>query len=292
MTTARPQPHEQVPYRPLRREDRVLAVIPHFSSEEWLGQAIASITGQTRPPDQVVVIDDASPAPPTSLVGNHPGVTLLRSDLNVGPYRLIQQVISASDCDAILFQDADDWSAPNRLDVLLATGEEAGSPYVGCQKVDIVTWQSRETQTWYPLDPRAALSDPAITFPIHHPSTLVSRALVMGIGGFATGLRFGGDFEFFRRAVHVAPVVNTDQVLYYYRRHGRSLTGNQSTGLGSPLRRQTSDLVLGRARLNDSRALVGLPPILAPIAVGNPVPLRRLAGPAVPAVGLVERTRP
>ena len=50
----------------------------------------------------------------------HPGVTLLHAAENVGPYRLVQQVIDDTDYDAYLFQDADDWSAPDRLEQLLA----------------------------------------------------------------------------------------------------------------------------------------------------------------------------
>ena len=46
-------------------------------------------------------------------------MTLLHADRNVGPYRLVQQVIEDTDYDAYLFQDADDWSAPDRLEQLL-----------------------------------------------------------------------------------------------------------------------------------------------------------------------------
>ena len=65
------------------------------------------------------MIDDASDEPPLEIVARLPHVTLLHADRNVGPYRLVQQVIEETDYDAYLFQDADDWSAPDRLEQLL-----------------------------------------------------------------------------------------------------------------------------------------------------------------------------
>src|SRR5262249_42072276 len=83
----------------------VLALIPHFKCEQWLDDCLASLRAQTRPLDGIVVIDDASGDPPIEIVERHPGVTLLHAAENVGPYRLIQQVMDDTDYDAYLFQD-------------------------------------------------------------------------------------------------------------------------------------------------------------------------------------------
>ena len=52
---------------PLRRDSRVLAIVPHHRCEPWLEQCLRSLTRQTRPPDAIIVVDDASPAPPRRL---------------------------------------------------------------------------------------------------------------------------------------------------------------------------------------------------------------------------------
>lgn len=94
----------------------VLALVPHYRCEIWLRRCLRSLVNQTRPPDGIVVIDDASEHPPIEIVAEFPTVTLLASDRHVGPYRLIQQVIEMTNYWAYLFQDADDWSSCDRLE--------------------------------------------------------------------------------------------------------------------------------------------------------------------------------
>ena len=82
-------------------DSTVLALIPHFQCEEWLDDCLASLAAQTRPLDGIVVIDDASDEPPIEIVRAIPQVTLLHAERNVGPYRLVQQVIEETDYDAL-----------------------------------------------------------------------------------------------------------------------------------------------------------------------------------------------
>ena len=124
------QPHLPRPGARLHERSRILAIVPHFRCETWLATALASLLSQTRQPDAIVVIDDGSPDPPTDIVEQFAGCTLLVAERNHGPYRIIQQVIADTDYDGYLFQDADDWSAHDRLDLLLRaaarTGAESG----------------------------------------------------------------------------------------------------------------------------------------------------------------------
>ena len=119
----------------LHTASSVLAVIPHHQCEAWLGDAIESLVAQTRALDGIVVVDDAGGDPPTSIVGRFPHVTLLKvaARANVGPYRISQQVIRETAYDGYLWQDADDWSMPERLESLLEAAERTGAELVGSQ---------------------------------------------------------------------------------------------------------------------------------------------------------------
>jgi hypothetical protein len=263
----------------------VLAVIPQYRCEEWLEQCLRSLVTQTRHAQGIVVVDDGSPAPPTAIVEKFPAVTLLRSRENVGPYRLIESVIRRTRYDAYLFQDADDWSTSDRLEVLIAAAEQTGAELVGCQELKLTSSGDGETfATTYPLDVNGALAlEP--THALVHPASLVARTLVERIGGFAGGLRFGGDTEFLFRAAHVARIVNVDRFCYFTRVRPGSLTTSEDTRAKSPARRQLGREIVDLARQNYVRADRGEAPDLRPLRVAAAVPLEHVAGPALVANG-------
>jgi hypothetical protein len=265
----------------------VCALIPHYGCEAWLAQAIESLLEQTRAPNAIVVIDDASPVPPVDVVSAYPEVTMLAAADNGGPYRLIQAVIDRTEFDAYLFQDADDWSAPDRLEVLLAEAERTGAELVGSHEVRVLVDQGDVHPVRYPLDVNAVLAERPTAFPLLHPTSMVARRLVTRLGGFATGMRFSGDAEFLRRAGHVARVVNADHVGYFRRKRAGSLTTDPSTGLGSPERRRVQEALAERARANAATRS----PDLRPWRAAPPPELRWLAGPPLGASRPASRPR-
>lgn len=269
----------------------VCALVPHYGCEAWLGQALESLLEQSRPPQAVVVIDDASPEPPVDVVAAYPEVTMLAAADNGGPYRLIQAVIDSTGFDAYLFQDADDWSAPDRLEVLLAEAERTGAELVGSHEVRVLVDQGDAHAVRYPLDVNAILTERPTAFPLLHPTSLVGRDLVVRIGGFATGMRFSGDAEFLRRAGHAARVVNVDHVGYFRRKRSGSLTTDPLTGLGSPERRRVQEVLAARATANATASERGAPPDLRPWRTVAPPALRHLTGPRAGAHGLPGRRR-
>ena len=263
----------------LHEGSRVLAIVPHFRCEQWLATALASLTAQTRPADAIVVIDDGSPHPPAGIVEQFPGCTLLVAEGNCGPYRLVQQVIAETDYDGYLFQDADDWSAHDRLELLLQAAARTGADLIGCQEG---RWQPGETSLCclLPDDASRALT----AAPVHvllHPTSLMSRAFLLRAGGFATGLRFFGDTEFLWRSHHWGRIANIPFVSYFRQQRADSLTGSPDTGHRSEARlRIKTDCY---QRFWDARAAVerGESPPRDPYRTAPPVALRHVAGPGL-----------
>ncbi|MDQ3889999.1 MAG: glycosyltransferase, partial [Actinomycetota bacterium] len=251
----------------------VLAVIPHFRCEEWLDECLESLVRQTRPLDGIVVIDDASGDPPLRTVQRFPEVTLLHADRNVGPYRLVQQIIEETDYDAYLFQDADDWSAPERLELLLRYAAESGAELIGTQEIRVFCDEPEVAPIRWPLDVAPEFAQKPTAFPLLHPTSLVTRDLVVALGGFASGLRFSGDAEFLRRARFATSVVNIPHYAYFRRIRQGSLTTAPETGLQSPERKRVMEMLWDRARRNAERVAEGREPELEPCAVAAPVGL-------------------
>lgn len=263
----------------LNRSSSVLAVLPHHKCEPWLGHCLDSLVSSTHPLDGIVVIDDGSGEPPIDVVQQFPQVTLLTSGKNVGPYRISQEVIAQTCYDAYMFQDADDWSAPNRLELLLKEAERSGAELIGCQAYRVLCEEGEVVPVTYPLDVNAALTSWPTWYALLHPTSLVARDLVMRVGGYATGLKFGGDLEFLHRATHVARVVNVPHFAYYKRVREGALTSHPETGLLSPareeLRRQENERALEAAAL----IAAGEQPDLRPMSVAERIPLEYVTGP-------------
>ncbi|MEG4202724.1 glycosyltransferase family 2 protein [Microcoleus sp. Pol7_A1] len=260
-------------------KSRVLAVIPHYRCEQFLHRCLQSLVTQTRPLDGIVVIDDGSDVPPVDIVRDFPGVTLLASALNVGPYRLIQQVISQTNYDAYLFQDADDWSSSYRLELLLAAAESYGAELVGTQELRVFE-DDRVLPVLYPLNVSAALAAKP-GHPLLHPTSLVSRNLVLRLGGFATGLRFSGDTEFLLRAQFAATIVNVPDFGYFRRHRAGSLTTDRATGLDSPVRLELIQQLKKRAIANSAAVRSGKLPDLRPLKTAGSIELHYITGSAL-----------
>ena len=263
----------------LTRNSSVLALVPHYRCEEWLFDCLASVAAQTHSPEGIVIIDDGSEVPPAEIVRQFPQVTLLAASENGGPFRLMQQVINDTSYDAYLFQDADDWSAQDRLAILLAEAERTGAELVGCQELQILWEEGKDLPVCYPSDVNAALSEQPPRYPLLLPTSLASRDLVMRLGGFATGLRFGADGEFVRRAAHIARIVNVPRYCYFRRKRAGSLTSAPDTGMQSPARAKLREALLKRAMQNASAVVRGEAPALEPYARAGPMQLTHILGP-------------
>jgi hypothetical protein len=260
----------------LNRRSKVLAIVPYFQCRPWLEQCLRSLVEQTRPLEGIVVVDDGTDDPPVSIVEKFKRVALWRSPKNVGPYRLIQSVMEVTRYDAYLFQDADDWSSIDRLERLLAEGEKTGAELIGTQ--ELLYLNENLFPNAYPLDGNQALQE-SYGYTLLHPSSLVSRELVVRTGGYATGLRFSGDLEFQLRARHVSKIVNLDRFCYFRRIRKGSLITSAETGLASPARRELDARIRRREKENAEQMAQGQPPSLVPLESVGTIRLERLTGP-------------
>ncbi len=256
----------------------MLAIVPHYRCEEWLGLCLRSLTRQTRPPQAIVVVDDASPNPPHDIVRSFAGVTLLRAGENVGPFRLVQTVIDRAQFDAYMFQDSDDWSADDRLALLLAGAEATSAEMIGCHELRFDQPAGKVSAFCY--SPAAGRSLGAVQrYSILHPTSLVSRDLIMRAGGYATGLKFGGDHEFQLRAHHCGHIVNVSRYGYFRRRRDGSLWTSHETGRETAVRQEQINQVVARARENVAAVAAGRAPDLRPLRHVGPIALEHCLGP-------------
>jgi glycosyltransferase involved in cell wall biosynthesis len=101
----------------------VTAIVPTHNRATTLGRALASIYAQTRVPDEVLVVDDASTDGTAAVVAKHPGALHLRLERNVGAGAARNAGIRRARGEWLAFLDSDDAWAPGKLEAQLAAAD-------------------------------------------------------------------------------------------------------------------------------------------------------------------------
>ncbi len=257
---------------------RVLAVVPYFACAPWLGACLHALSTQTHPPDVIVVACDSDDRPPDAIVDAWPDVTFAACPQQVGPYALLQGVVDRVEARWVLVQDADDWSSADRIERQLRAAAATGAEMIGTADLRIEDQTPRLAPAAYPAQTSVAARRSYGHLYLYG-SSLISRDLIQRLGGFSTGLRFGADTEFVRRASLAATVISLDAACYYRRLRAASLTRAPDTGIGSEARNEVIARIMKRARSNARRSAWRLRPDLRPLEVRPRAELEHFAGP-------------
>ncbi|MFT8710598.1 glycosyltransferase family 2 protein [Komagataeibacter rhaeticus] len=102
----------------------VSLIITTYNAQAFIMRAIGSALEQTRPPLEIIVVDDCStdgtPEILRRLERGHDSIRLLSTPRNGGPSLARNVGLDAAKGDWVAFLDADDAFAPDRLDVIMA----------------------------------------------------------------------------------------------------------------------------------------------------------------------------
>ena len=101
---------------PRLKPPTISAVIAAYQSQATLAEALDSVLGQTRPPDEVVVVDDGSTdATPDILASYGDAIQVIRQD-NAGYPAAMNRAIATSTGDVVAPIGADDIWLPQKLE--------------------------------------------------------------------------------------------------------------------------------------------------------------------------------
>jgi glycosyltransferase involved in cell wall biosynthesis len=96
---------------------RISAIMTVYNTDGYVAAALDSVLSQTRPPDEVIVVDDGSTdGTPDVLRTYDTRVRIIRQD-NFGAARALNVAIAAATGDAYAFLDADDLWLPEKQQI-------------------------------------------------------------------------------------------------------------------------------------------------------------------------------
>lgn len=94
---------------------RISAVMAVYNGERYLRECLDSMLGQSRPPDEIIVVDDGSTDSTATIVESYgPRIILLRQ-ANAGQAAGFVAGLARGSGDLLAFNDADDIWMPDRL---------------------------------------------------------------------------------------------------------------------------------------------------------------------------------
>jgi GT2 family glycosyltransferase len=174
----------------------VSVVITHCNRPEQLRAAVQSVQGQTRLPDEVLIVDDMSAAEVKRAIRDLSSVAKIHhNDRNLGPSGSRNAGVAQASGEWVAFLDDDDLYLPHRLEKQLAyLRQNPDCGYLGGAAWGITSqgtkeyWGERETG---PKSLREVLTRTAAI-----PSTVLAKQdVLIRNGGFTPKLRWLEDFE-------------------------------------------------------------------------------------------------
>ncbi len=209
----------------------ISALVCAYNAEEHVAETIEAILGQTRPPDEVVVIDDGSTdGTPDALAGFGRDIRVVRQP-NGGHAAAINRGITETRGAYIARCDADDIWQPDRLERQAAA--VARYPEIDIAFSGALSFGLREHPWLRPpgegvMDSREFSRAMYSWNFICSSTTLIARRLCDTLGPFLTAHIPAEDYDYWLRALRARAVFYYDPALLVrYRRHAGNLTNDQ-----------------------------------------------------------------
>lgn len=252
----------------------VTVLIGAYENECTVARAVDSILGQTERDLELIVIDDGSrdgsSVAAREAIGSDPRGRVIRLEENLGIARSLNAGLEAAAAPFVAIQDADDYSAPNRLERELAvlTADPA---------VAVVGSRMREVDdSGRVLQPRTSFAagdvGPVLMRfnPIPNGSALIRRDAARAVGGYDPRYRYATEYDLWLRLAEQHRLVALDEELCTRVMGGGNVAARAE-------REQLAEGIAIRLRaLRRRRTLQGASGLLRPaLSYALPTPLKR-----------------
>ncbi len=223
------------PMRPMtsitpKRVTTVTAMIPCYNAAQFIEEAIASTQQQTRPPDEIIVIDDCS-TDGSGDIAERMGVRVLRTAVNGGGGAARNLGIREARGDVVAWLDADDFWEPHHLATVVGLLEQHPDASLA---FSLVREFGDRSGIWAECLPAGSPCD-ALEACLHrcvvpHISVVVFLEALRNVGGYDESMRVGADYDIWLRLSAVHRFVCTHEITANWRQHDSQISGGSGGG--------------------------------------------------------------
>jgi glycosyltransferase involved in cell wall biosynthesis len=213
---------------PIKQRGSISVMIPAYGHAAYIGQTLESILRQTRPADQILVINDGSPDDTAGAVRPYLDKITYIEQENQGLVQTLNRGLALCSGDYVCMIASDDWLAPHALETtgaILDRYPEVGLVHGGVTMVDGTGTPHPELAP--PPYPRGLYRDVSTLFRHNYiipPATLCRRAALNDAGPFRDHPYTQDWAMWLSIPLHGWALYGLDDVVAFYRRHGNNLS--------------------------------------------------------------------
>ena len=223
-----------------KKDAEVTVIITHYNCPDLLVKALTSIENQTVKNWCCIIVDDYSHDLEAIIKlqsrFDNDKFLWLRTDKNVGQFRIYNKLIPLIETPYIMMQDADDWADSTRIEKLLEAFQSGTWDILGSAAIK-VNEQGEKVGGF----------SPPVNLNLHlrwwYRRGVFLGATLMAKTNFLKQLRaydgttkIAGDSDLIYRAVFKGRIGNLSRPLYFYTVRPESLTQSNLTGFNSEIR--------------------------------------------------------
>ncbi|MGY1684725.1 glycosyltransferase family 2 protein [Geodermatophilus sp. SYSU D00867] len=224
----------------------VAAIVPCFNGEPYLADALASIRAQTRPADEVIVVDDGS-TDDSARIAESFGAVVFRQR-NGGEAAARNRGIQEAGSDLVAWLDADDRWRPRHLEVVAGLLERTPSAVAAFGAVERTGTRGGVLHGYVPPDVSSSCLEAAFDDWLHTTiASVTRRAALLQVGGFDVSERHAVDFDIWLRLARRHRFTATHEVTSEWRWHSAQQSSHLDRQLAAVYRYRRRFLATLRA---------------------------------------------
>lgn len=201
----------------------VSVLMPAYNSEAFVGEAVASMLGQTFTDFELLVIDDGSTDSTRAVLESieDPRLRLVSNPQNMGLIRTLNRGLELATGHYVARMDADDVSAPARLERQVAFLQSHPDVDVLGTMVKLINEEGKQFGAirGYPTEPKVIHRFLLRECCLIHPSVMFRKHVVLAAGGYSLAAKHAEDYDLWLRLSDRHKIANLPEQLVSYRMH-------------------------------------------------------------------------
>lgn len=254
---------------------KVSLYIPTFNYGRYLEEAVESVLKQNYDDWELIIIDDGSTDNTQAVLAKYKDTPKIRiySQKNQGLTKSNNKAIKLSRGEYIMRLDADDYLDENAVLVMANVLDK--KPDVSLVYPDY--WIVSDEGELLRLERRAKIydEDKLLDIPSHAACAMIRKSCLVELGGYNENIPRQDGYDLWLRLVQKYQVYNVNLPLFYYRRHGASMSSHMDNLLRT--RQQIKRSFVSNMGKEPPRVLAIIPVRDDATATQPPVALRTLA---------------